>query len=325
MGRKRKSENPNPKTKKENPAAEAPSSPVTSPPPPPWIELPGDVTANILKRLGSKEILWSAQRVCTTWWKVCHYPSVWRVIDFGRPDVAHKDFRLACRRAVDRSQGQLVDLTIECFADDDLLNYIADRSCSLKRLKLESCTQVSGTVLAEALKKFPELEECHLVIMPTVLAKDIEAIGRSCPKLISFTHDDYGYRSWEACNVRAGPDCNDYALAIAKNMPNLQHLSLFAHHMTNDGLEAILQGCAHLKSLDIRQCYCLKMTQDLEKRCRERVKDLRLPSDSIIDVARLDGDEPSDDICPDVCGCCGYSGSDSDGGFEDFYRDYYSL
>ncbi|CAH9087712.1 unnamed protein product [Cuscuta europaea] len=150
--------------------------------------------------------------------------------------------------------------------------------------------------------------------MPTVLAKDVEAIGRSCPKLISFTYDDYGYRYWDSDMVDTGPECNDFALAIAKNMPNLQHLSLFAHRMTNEGLEAILHGCAHLKSLDIRQCYCLKMTQDLEKKCHEKVKDLRLPSDSISDVARLNEDEPSyDDICPDVCGCC--SGSDSDGGF----------
>ena len=45
---------------------------------PPWTELPGDVTVKILQRLGA-EMLTSAQKVCTTWWKVFKDPASWQV------------------------------------------------------------------------------------------------------------------------------------------------------------------------------------------------------------------------------------------------------
>ncbi|XP_047949537.1 F-box protein SKIP19-like [Salvia hispanica] len=120
------------------------------PPPPPWTELPEDLTANILQRLHTEEILESAQKVCTTWWRVCKNPAMWRVIDLDirRPAARNlqngcscipndydKDlcycavdkFENICRCAVDRSQGQLVELKLASFEVDCLLKYIADR------------------------------------------------------------------------------------------------------------------------------------------------------------------------------------------------------
>lgn len=104
---------------------EIPTSPPR--PPPPWIELPGDVTANILQRLGTEEILENAQKVCSTWWKVCKDPAIWRVVHLNKPSEDCRDFDLMCRCAVDRSQGQLTDLSIFWFGDDELLNNVARR------------------------------------------------------------------------------------------------------------------------------------------------------------------------------------------------------
>ena len=103
------------------------SSPV--PPPAPWIDLPDDLTANILQRLDPKEIFESAQIVCTTWRRVCKDPATWRVLDLNYRyyDSAHRKFETICRCAVDRSQGQLVELTVTAFGEDRLLNYVADR------------------------------------------------------------------------------------------------------------------------------------------------------------------------------------------------------
>ncbi|XP_041994426.1 F-box protein SKIP19-like [Salvia splendens] len=104
---------------------------VASPsaPPPSWIDLPGDVTASILQRLGVEGMLTNAQKVCTTWWKVCKDPALWRVIDFSNPrqGIFNDEYNVMCRHAVDRSQGQLVDLTIQYFGDDALLDYIVRR------------------------------------------------------------------------------------------------------------------------------------------------------------------------------------------------------
>ena len=41
-----------------------------------WLELPRDVTASILKRLGAVEILETVQKVCMLWRSLCKDPSM---------------------------------------------------------------------------------------------------------------------------------------------------------------------------------------------------------------------------------------------------------
>lgn len=136
MGR-RKCRNRKRKNQRKIPAAAAaaasssgppPDAPSSSDPPTQWVELPGDVTANILQRLGAEEILRSAQQVCTTWWKVCQDPAMWRVIDMCNPEQLNlnEEYTVMCRRAVDRSQGQLLELTLDYFGDEELMEHIAD-------------------------------------------------------------------------------------------------------------------------------------------------------------------------------------------------------
>lgn len=261
------------------------SSSSSAPPPPSWIELPEDVTANILQRLGAQEMLESAQLVCTTWRKVCLDPAMWRVIDLENPGVSDEEYSSMCRCAMDRSQGQLIELRIANFGDDELLCCIVDGSSHLQRLTLANTYYISGTALSEAVKKLPQLEELHLTMMPSVHAKDIETIGISCPMLKSFTCNGH----WSEDSIYSDDDhseylyCNEHAVAIGKNMPNLRHLQLLENWMKNEGLQAILDGCPHLESLDIRKCYGLDLEGDLGKRCSQQIKDLRVPSDPISD------------------------------------------
>lgn len=95
----------------------------------PWIELPVDLTANILRRLEVFEILECAQLVCTKWWQVCQDPAMWRVIKIVNDDdlSMSNDCTLLCLRAMDRSQGHLLDLTLAYFGSHVLLLYIANR------------------------------------------------------------------------------------------------------------------------------------------------------------------------------------------------------
>lgn len=116
--------------------------PAADPPPsfPPWADLPGDVTANILQRLDAVEILESAQKVCSTWWRVTHEPSFWRVIDLKPSlweDVGMDPYdketidmlcgNMYCRKAVDRGLGEIIEINLEHFGNDRLLNYISQR------------------------------------------------------------------------------------------------------------------------------------------------------------------------------------------------------
>lgn len=95
---------------------------------PPWAELPVELTENILQRLGVVDILESAQKVCAPWRKVCKHPSLWRVINMIHTRNKYDDdCEVMFRHAVNRSQGQLTDLTIAAIVDRKLLGYIADR------------------------------------------------------------------------------------------------------------------------------------------------------------------------------------------------------
>ncbi|KAJ9566047.1 hypothetical protein OSB04_002013 [Centaurea solstitialis] len=64
--------------------------------------------------------------------------------------------------------------------------------------------------------------------------------------------------------------------AIANSMPTFRHLKLVGSTMdTDDGIRAILNDCPHLESLDIR------MACNLEKLCRERIREFKFKRDGI--------------------------------------------
>ncbi|KAK3039750.1 hypothetical protein RJ639_027407 [Escallonia herrerae] len=97
-------------------------------------------------------------------------------------------------------------------------------------------------------------------------------------------------------------DCDDEALAIAENMPGLRHLQLFGNKITKDGLQAILDNCPNLQSLDLRQCFNVNLGGNLGKRCSEQIKNVRRPYDStedyefdtdILDYESFDEDYPT--------------------------------
>lgn len=103
----------------------------------------------------------------------------------------------------------------------------------------------------------------------------LQVVGASCPRLKSFKFNDRWWYSWD------WRESNDGALAIAATMHDLHHLQLRGNKLTNDGLQAILDGCPHLESLDLRECFHLKLGGELGRRCAERIKKLQLPDDPI--------------------------------------------
>ncbi|KAM7270874.1 hypothetical protein ACFE04_030088 [Oxalis oulophora] len=267
-----------------------------------WLELPEDVTAKILKKLGAIEILSSAKGVCATWRKICKDASMWRRIDMRRNhgDDIHIDLEMMCRYAVDLSDGQLIDINLEFFGTNQLLHYIAHRSSRLKRLRLVACDGISNEGLINAAGKLPLLEVLDVTHSPFSKAA-LEAVGRSCPylKTLKFNSQVYQYQEIE---------CDEHAIAIAGNMPGLRHLQLFGNQLTDDGLQAILNGCPLLESLDLRRCYNVFRKDDsnnLAKTCAKQIKALRLPHDSTDDYEFDAGDADSWSFDEDdyPCGC----------------------
>ncbi|KAM0035806.1 putative F-box domain, leucine-rich repeat domain superfamily, F-box-like domain superfamily [Helianthus debilis subsp. tardiflorus] len=70
--------------------------------------------------------------------------------------------------------------------------------------------------------------------------------------------------------------CKD--MSIGKNLPQLTHLELIGNSITNVGLQAILDGCCHLESLDLRRCLYIDLDGDLGKRCSQQIKYPKFPS-----------------------------------------------
>ncbi|XP_058783594.1 putative F-box/LRR-repeat protein 23 [Vicia villosa] len=235
---------------------------------PNWLELPIDLTKNILERLDTVQIVTSARNVCPLWWNICKDPLMWRTI---RIDNIHYTLfgygclEKICRLAVDLSCGQVEDINIDVIGTDALFKYIAHRETHLRRLRLCFCGQISSKRLSEFVK-FSLLEEIEILYCKNMSKDNLELIGRCCPLLKSL-------------NFGRMLDCAfvNEPFAIAKTMTRLSHLELFGVSIDDVGLFAILDGCPLLHSLDLEGCCCEYLSPSLEKRCHGKIRDFRPP------------------------------------------------
>ncbi|KAM5587544.1 putative F-box/LRR-repeat protein 23 [Rosa sericea] len=253
-----------------------------------WTELPDDVTVLILSQLGGIDILTSAQKVCSKWFRICKDPLMWRTIDmcnnFDINNYKPFFFHELCEHAIERSCGKMVDINVENFGTNELLKYhIAESSTGLKRLRLVTSFRITDEGFREVASKFPLLEDLDLSIHEDISHETLALVGRSCPLLKSLKFNKRWFDEGRY-NNRYKLERNDCALAIAGTMHGLHHLMLFRNTLTNKGLCAILDGCPHLESLDMRQCFNLRLGGKVGRRCAEQIKELRLPHDSVDDI-----------------------------------------
>uniref|UniRef100_A0A7N0SW50 F-box domain-containing protein n=1 Tax=Kalanchoe fedtschenkoi TaxID=63787 RepID=A0A7N0SW50_KALFE len=241
-----------------------------------WLELPNEVTATILQKVGVADILNNVQLVCTTWRSLFKDPSMWRYLDLQLPRGSDSGFDVEkmARHAVDRSCGQLVDVNIAYFATTKFILYLARRSRQLRRLRIASCRDMSEEVLEGAASKFPMLEELELKSIPLTMTA-IEAFGEHCPKLATFKCNFCGFiprNSWY----------DGLAEVIVTTMPQLCHLQLLGDRITNSGLKSILNGCPHLETLDLRGCHLIDLkVENVGEVCSARYKKVRFPAEHI--------------------------------------------
>ncbi|KAF5182149.1 F-box protein skip19 [Thalictrum thalictroides] len=241
-----------------------------------WLQLPRDVMFLIFTKLGAIGILYSAQSVCSSWRNLSKESDLFQFIDFRNPwhflDGNVIDAKKLSKEAVDRSNGNLIEISLEDIGTDELLDYIVDKSSnSIKCLRLLFCDQVSITGLIEFVRKVPLLEELELCHSPCS-GELIEELGRSCLQLKCFKLSCIAFRFMRV-------ESDEEAFAIAEDMTQLRRLQLFGNKLTNNGLEAILDECTHLEYLDLRRCFNIDLRGDLEKKCVERVKTVRFPND----------------------------------------------
>ncbi|RID43383.1 hypothetical protein BRARA_I00247 [Brassica rapa] len=205
--------------------------------------------------LGSIDILENAQKVCTSWRRVCKDTAMWRKIDMRNSGDLVLNLEMMCRHAVDRSQGGLVEIDIWHFGTDSLLNYIADRSSNLRSLRLAMCSPITTDGLTEATVKLPLLEELE-VSYCSLSGESLKIVGQSLPNLKTLKLNRIGL-------LRPRYESDIDALAIAETMHGLRFLQLFGNILTNGGLSAILDNCPNLEHLDLRHCLNVYNVGDL--------------------------------------------------------------
>ncbi|CAH1448671.1 unnamed protein product [Lactuca virosa] len=148
-------------------------------------------------------------------------------------------------------------------------------SCKLNPLNLCYCIDITGNGLCQAVKRLPQLEKLHLSYI-SIDQYDINFNGQNCPQLKSLIILSEDFRQSVIAN-------DDDALAIADYMPDLRHLKLSENWMTNDVLQAIINGCPHLESLDIGDCYNLNLDRNFLKECMKQIKDFKYEVRSFVD------------------------------------------
>ncbi|PRQ29566.1 putative F-box domain, leucine-rich repeat domain, L domain-containing protein [Rosa chinensis] len=292
-----------------------------------WIDLPDDVTASILSQLSMFDILERAQKVCLTWRRICKDPMTWRAIHMefhihlrqqkiegnftsGKRNKHLRKFHnfnvhKMCHHAIDLSCGNLVDISIRNCGTDELLEHMTDSSRGIRRLSIVFSAYITMKGLSKVASKLPMLEDLAISYTPRISksfgvlhsCEYLEVIGRSCPLLKSLKLNMHPGGMFNSID-------NDDAFAIARTMHGLKNLQLFGNWMNHQGLHAILVGCPHLESLDLRQCThlylnskgwgwrairegCSSHLQDLTTRRFEQITKLWLPDDSVHDYEHL--------------------------------------
>ena len=74
----------------------------------------------------------------------------------------------------------------------------------------------------------------------------VKRISRSCGALLSSFEINQMESAVVCCIWLSQIKCNEEAVAIAKNMPELRPLQIIGNKLMNDGLLAILDGCPQL-------------------------------------------------------------------------------
>ncbi|KAM7270784.1 hypothetical protein ACFE04_030977 [Oxalis oulophora] len=244
-----------------------------------WLELPTDITAKILLKLSVIDLIVSAQVVCLSWWRICKEPSMWRRIDMSalickddlkkwrRIDMTDSIWRnssmwwhidkagLMCSDseylrkmfcyAIDRSQGQLIDLNVGFVRFAELFYYMAERSSGLKRLRLGSSVCILDEILIRGIAKLPlQLEELELPNHEFSI-NALKAIGKSsCLKRLRLA-------SWEYTSNKA-------LIEVVAKLPLLEELELANRQPSMKALETIGKSCPLLD--------CFKLNTS-KKRC----------------------------------------------------------
>ncbi|CAI9302789.1 unnamed protein product [Lactuca saligna] len=149
-----------------------------------WLELPSDVMANILYRVGVVDILENAKKVCTTWHKICKDPSMWRVIHMKKVLGLSEQLQEMRKHGVGQSEGQFFDIKVGSFAYEQLIQKIWWHAMDLSQDQL-----VDIKVVGFAYDKLIQEMFKHAMDQSQGQLDDITIVDFACDELLQYVAD----------------------------------------------------------------------------------------------------------------------------------------
>lgn len=101
-----------------------------------------------------------------------------------------------------------------------------------------------------------------------ITSKGIEVLGKNCKTLVAFRRNMPPPEITQENGLPSMVDEGE-AMAVANNMVGLQHLELSYGKFSDNGLVAILANCTALGFLDIRGCWSVQITGNIELMCQK--------------------------------------------------------
>ncbi|KAL5218743.1 hypothetical protein ABZP36_019427 [Zizania latifolia] len=228
---------------------------MASPPVQPWVDLPHDLLAAIMSRLGTPDLLsGGATRTCSAWRAAARDPLVWRRVDL-RDWAALTSAGLAagagaaggripvqaalCRVleiAATRADGRMESLLLPEFADEEHLLFLAERCPNLHYFSLPA-TCMTDDQFCKAISKFQSLK--GMAVDESLINHDVlDHVHQCCPmflelKVFSLYVDE------------------EMASIICNSLPHLRKLEIPNSDMSCAAIITFLDCLEELEYLDI--------------------------------------------------------------------------
>ncbi|CAN6235168.1 unnamed protein product [Urochloa humidicola] len=234
-----------------------------------WTEaVSPEILALVLRgRVAADDVARGAARVCRAWRQAAASPDMWGDVDIEawcRRVNCRARADAAVRRLVSRAQGTLRRLSAYRVGDASL-TYVAASGKLLNVLQIPM-SEITDQTMERHAECLPALKVLDISYCLNITSKGIEALGRHCKLLVQLKRNMPPPDPPQGYNT-AAKVVEEEALAVANTMPVLEQLQLAYGLFSDLALNAILNKCPLLHTLNILGCWNVRLEGDIEDKC----------------------------------------------------------
>ncbi|XP_022969584.1 F-box protein SKIP1-like [Cucurbita maxima] len=241
---------------------------------PAWAELTHECLTNVFSRLTMEQRWRGPMLVCKHWFHAATDPCLFSHFDlepmfdsaptespaWWTPRFETKIDSML-RSVVHWSLGSLSVLRIR-HCSDSSLDCVAQRCPNLEVLSIKSCPNVTDRSMAKIALGCRKLREVDISYCHEISNISLALIGKHCSNIKTLKRNFFNNLDTSQ-HMGTVPDSylnacpqevDSEAAAIAKFMPNLEHLELCFSKLSAKALSLICEGCLNLKYLDLFGC-----------------------------------------------------------------------